>query len=202
MPRLDVAAPPRQGPRERILRVAHKLFYGQGINTTGIDRIIADAQVAKQSFYKYFPSKQALVVTFLEQRHERWMKWLIGGVFARAKTPGERLLAVFDVLEEWFAEEDYRGCAFLNIGAEFSDPECPERKAARRHKRELLEFIAELTRAAKVRNARTAAEHLLLLIDGAIVRAHVERSVTPARQAKAIAATLLKRRARPSARQS
>ena len=115
MLRTDIASTPRQSPRERILRVAHKLFYGQGINTTGIDQIIGDAAVAKQSFYKYFPSKRSLVMAFLEERHERWLKWFIGGVFAKAKTPGDRLIAMFDVLEEWFAEEDFRGCAFLNI---------------------------------------------------------------------------------------
>lgn len=193
MPRSDIAPVPRPSPRDRILGVAHRLFYGRGVNTTGIDRIIAEAAVAKQSFYKYFPSKRALVMAFLEERHERWLKWFIGGVFARAKTPHGRLLAMFDVLEEWFGREDFRGCAFLNISAEFSDPSSPERKAARKHKRELLEFIAELTRSAKLHNARAAAGHLLLLIDGAIVRAHVERSAAPARQAKAIALSLLKR---------
>jgi AcrR family transcriptional regulator len=109
-----MAAPGRAPARERILDTAYELFSHNGIRAVGIDRIVAESGVAKMSLYHHFPSKDDLVLAFLELRMERWTRgWLEAEIERRAETPRERLLAVFDVFDEWFHESDFEGCSFI-----------------------------------------------------------------------------------------
>src|SRR5258706_5871587 len=97
------ATPPRpRGARERILEAAYELFSRQGIRAVGIDAIVASSGVARMTLYRHFASKDALVLAFLERREERWIKdWLQREVELRAVDPRDRLLAIFDVFDEW-----------------------------------------------------------------------------------------------------
>lgn len=154
--------------RERILSTAHRLFYNHGIRATGIDRIISEAQVTKVTFYRHFPSKNALVREYLDYRHRRWMTW-----FSDALTRhGDNLDALVPALAEWFAQKDYRGCAFINslgeLGGEFSDIA----DITRRHKQEMTAAIERLLAPGKAR--KQLAEAIALVVDGAIVRAQYE----------------------------
>src|SRR4051812_20972724 len=88
--------------REHILRVAEDLFYQRGYRAVGVDLIIAEADVAKATFYRHFPSKDDLLVAVLEGRDQRWRQWLELRVAELAKTPADRPLAVFDALAERF----------------------------------------------------------------------------------------------------
>lgn len=120
---------PRSGTgdaRERILASAYELFSRRGIRAVGIESIIAHSGVARQTLYRHFASKQELVLAFLERREELWTKgWLRGEVERRADDPAERLLAIFDVFDEWFRRDDYEGCSFINVMLEHADPEDP-----------------------------------------------------------------------------
>jgi AcrR family transcriptional regulator len=187
------AAPRRrpEGARERILSAASRLFYERGIRNVGIDEIIATAGVAKASLYKHFASKDALIVEVLHEQDEAWRKHLEAGVAARGGTPKERLLAVFDVLEEWFGEVSFRGCAFINTTVELASPGHPGHAASREHKRRMRSYLRELAKAAKVKDADALAGHLALLAEGAIVTALMEQSAEPARRARSAAAQLL-----------
>ena len=152
-------------PRDRILQAAHDLFYRDGIRATGIDRVIAESGVAKVTFYRQFASKDDLILAFLAHRHERWMAWFVDALARHGGTPA----AIAPTLAEWFASDDYRGCAFLNSVGELGPALPAVVDATRRHKQDMTAAIARLMKAGPGR-ARTARA-LALAIDGAIVQA-------------------------------
>lgn len=153
--------------RDRILSTAAHLFYQHGIRATGIDRVIAEAGVAKASFYHHFPSKADLVKAFLELRHRNWMAWYTSAVEARL--PAEGFAAVGSVLFDWFDQPDFRGCAFINSWVEFG----ADFPAAFAHKEELKGFIREVAERLELLDPDMAASTAMLVIEGAIVRAQM-----------------------------
>jgi AcrR family transcriptional regulator len=182
---------PGTGARQRLLAAAHQLFYRQGIRATGIDELLATANVARMSFYKHFPSKQALVVAFLHERHTQWQQQLEQQAKQRAQTPLEEVLAVFAVLGDWFGEADFRGCAFINTVLETADPTTEEHSIARAHKQVLRAYLEGLLVAADFSAPALGASHLLLLLDGAIVRAQLGDGPTAAYLAQDLARQVL-----------
>src|SRR5689334_24112269 len=104
------------GARERILDAAYELFSRQGIQAVGVDAVISRSGVARQTLYRHFASKQDLVLAFLERREQEWTRrWLEEEVRTRATDPASRLLAIFDVFDEWFGRPDFEGCSFINV---------------------------------------------------------------------------------------
>src|SRR3989442_9575048 len=104
------------GARERIDRTAYQLFSRHGIRAIGVDTLAAHAGVAKMTLYKHYPSKDELALAFLRDREERWTRaWLQGEVERRGRTPADRLLAVFNVFDEWFRRADFEACAFVKV---------------------------------------------------------------------------------------
>jgi AcrR family transcriptional regulator len=178
-------------PRERILQAANRLFYADGFHSTGIDRIIAQAGVAKMSLYQHFRSKDELIAAFLERRDDFWCGWLRERVEALGNTPRARLLAVFDALGEWFESADFRGCAFINAAAEFTDAKHSARVISRLHKDRVHAYLKELAEAAKMSRPGELAAQLALLVEGAIVTAQAGDVQEAAPRAKAIARKLL-----------
>jgi AcrR family transcriptional regulator len=186
------SAPGKSAARQRIMAAAHQLFYTQGIRATGIEELLTVANVARMSFYKHFPSKQALVLAFLQERHQHWQQQLEQQAKARAHTPGGELRAVFEVLAAWFAEADFRGCAFINTVLETADPHTQEHQVAQAHKQALRQYLAGLLRAMHFpADPDHGAALLLLLIDGAIVRAQLGDGPAAARQAQTLAELML-----------
>lgn len=159
-------------PRERILETAMRLFYADGIRAVGIDRLIAESQVAKASFYRHFPSKDGLALAYLRRRHERWMAWFTGRLAARCAAEGFAMERVADVLAEWFAQPDFRGCAFINTLAEGS-ARGEAISVVQSHKDELQDGLQVLARRCGHARAAQAGEDALLIVEGAIVRAHM-----------------------------
>lgn len=182
----DTAALPA---RERILRTAHDLFYLEGIRATGIDRVIAESGVTKVTLYRHFPSKNELILAFLNYRHERWMSWFDAALQRHGQAhPGTQ--ALVPALAEWFAHPHYRGCAFINAVAEIG-PALPEAVVcAQQHKQALAERIAALLPAdAPQRELRARA--LAQAVDGAIVRAASGPDPVPALDALAFSVRAL-----------
>ncbi|MDJ0935396.1 MAG: helix-turn-helix domain-containing protein, partial [Kiloniellales bacterium] len=105
--------------RDHLVDTAAKLFARHGFHATGIDRILAEAGVAKMTLYKHFRSKDELILAALRRRDEEFRNWFRRRVEARADAPRARLLAVFDVLAEWFEQPDFAGCTFVAAAAEF-----------------------------------------------------------------------------------
>jgi AcrR family transcriptional regulator len=168
----DTLAPISQTlpPRERILLTAHELFYREGIRATGIDRVIADAGVTKVTFYRYFPSKNDLILAFLQYRHELWISWFTDAL----QRHGSSIKALTPALAEWLGDKNFRGCAFINSVGELGSimPEVVE--ITRRHKQEMTSIIKGLLppSAKKEQDAQAIA----LAVDGAIIRAQFDRN--------------------------
>lgn len=122
-PLADPAASPA---RRRLLDTATRLFYSVGIHAVGIDRIIAEAGVAKATFYNHFPSKEDLVVAYVEEQDRLGRE----AVAALPKQPPRRMIAaILGRIGDAATGGGYRGCPFLNAAAEYPDPEGPVRKA-------------------------------------------------------------------------
>src|SRR3569832_871938 len=185
------------GARERLLDAAEALIYAGGIHATGVDAIVKQSGTARKSFYTHFESKDALVAAALERRDERWMNWFVEGTQRRGKSARKRLLGMFDVLREWFASEDFHGCAFLNAAGEIASAEDPIRIVAREHKERLLAFVRTQCEQffeqenVDARRAARLSRQWLVLLDGAIAVALVSGEPDAALDAQAVAQTLL-----------
>jgi AcrR family transcriptional regulator len=180
---------PRASARVRLLAAADELFYREGINNVGIDRVIEQAGVAKASLYAHFRSKEELVRAYLQDRHEVRKATVLDHI-ARHRSPRERLLAVFDSVTETRARPGYRGCAFVRANAEM--PEGSSVKAvcdtARGWQRELFRTLAA---EAGARDPGLLAQQLMLLYDGAVIAKQMDGAVDAALAARTMAADLL-----------
>ena len=180
--------------RARILKTAHDLFYRDGIRATGIDRVIAEAEVTKVTFYRHFHSKGELIEEFLAYRHERWMSWFVEALARHGGGP----TAIAAALEEWLQKPEFRGCAFINVVAELPDGGTQIAAIARNHKDDMRRAIAQVLPASP-RRAPLAAS-LALAFDGAIVRAQMDGTAAQAVASfREVERALLKPRARPVA---
>jgi AcrR family transcriptional regulator len=179
----------RSTARERLLAAADELFYAGGIHTVGIDRVIERAGVAKATLYNVFGSKDELIRSYLTARAAARQERLTRKL-ARYQTPRERLLGVFDVLGELFAEPGFRGCAFLNASAE-AQQGGPVEEVSGEARAWVRALFVELGQAAGAVDAERLAQQLVLLYDGATVAAQMDRDPTAAATARAVAATLL-----------
>lgn len=188
---MPTSKPPQKPVRERILETACELFYREGIQNVGIDRIIAESGVAKMSLYNHFKSKDALIEAFLRQRDQQWREWFVTRVEERSVDPKQRLLIVFDVLQEWFENPNFRGCAFINATVELANPHHPGCQAALDHQLAVYQYILDLVKAEGLEPAERVARQLLLLVQGAIVIAMMQGRPQAAADAKSAAITLL-----------
>jgi len=172
------------------MTAAAELFYRHGIPNVGVNDITRHAGVAKQSLYNNFDSKDALLLAVLERRARERHQWL-RTARERAARPADQLIAVFDLLHEWFATPNYRGCAFVNATVELAETDHPAGHAARAHKDDMRLFFQTLAEEARLRHPARVAQHLMLLVDGATALALVQRSPEPALSAKQAAAILI-----------
>jgi AcrR family transcriptional regulator len=181
---------PRGPVRERVLQTADRLFYAEGIHAVGIDRIVSEAQVAKASLYGHFRGKDALVRAYLDRRSVEWREHVEAELPHRAADPLERLLAVFDLLGEWFMAPGYRGCPFINAAAEY-DISGPVGAVLTGHRAWLRNLFTTLLHEAGRPGANAVIEQLCLLYDGAMVAARLDATPDAAAHARAAAQTLL-----------
>lgn len=180
-----------QGRRDHLIDTAARLFEREGYHAMGIDRILAEAGVAKMTLYNHFRSKDELILAALRRRDERFRIWFVRAVERRAKAPRARLFAAFDALAEWFREPDFSGCMFINAAAEFGRAEDPIHAACAEHKRLILGYLEELAVAAGAAEPEELADGLMLLMEGAIVMCHVAGDAEAAAKAKRAGAVLI-----------
>jgi AcrR family transcriptional regulator len=172
----------------RVLDAAERLFYARGVQAVGVDMVVAEAGVGVKTLYAHFGSKDRLVEAYLRRRDRRWLDRLQARM---AQGQGrDRVLAVFDALNDWFTEPGFSGCAFINVAGELhTNPAL--RAIARKHKGALRTLLHVATREAEVADPETLADWLMLLVEGAIVTAHVEGDQLAATRARSAAAALL-----------
>jgi AcrR family transcriptional regulator len=185
--------------QEKIVDVAADLFYERGIHAVGVDEIVAQAGIAKMTLYKYFLSKDQLVMAVLKRNEERWWSWFEPEVKRRGKTPSRRLLAIFDALGEWFEKDSFRGSPFINARIQVADSMYPIHLVTEEFKQRLRDYMVDLAQMADIANPAQLADQLLLLIVGANVSAAMEtaaRKKTAIRLAKKTAAMLIEESSR------
>ena len=198
MPRLPVATvssrppAPRTGDaRERILSSAYTLFCRHGIRAVGVDTIIERSGVAKMTVYRHFGSKDDLVLAVLDRREQLWTrKWLEREVRRRAERPVDRLIAIFDVFDEWFHRRDFEGCLFVNALLEIDDRKHPIHIACREQLARIREFLIELATEAGVADPDHFARQWHILMKGSIVSAG-EGDLLAARRAQELGRLLV-----------
>jgi AcrR family transcriptional regulator len=159
--------------RGRVLQAAYGLFCREGINAVGIDRIVAEAGVAKMSLYRHFRSKEELVLAVLDLREKLWrVDWLEAEVERRAPPGKARLLAIFDLFDEWFRRDDYEGCLFINTLLEVHDRDNPIHAAAAEKRARIRALLRRWAEEAGIAEPEAFAREYQLLMNGAIVAAH------------------------------
>jgi AcrR family transcriptional regulator len=156
------------GPWDRIMAAAGVLFAENGINRTGVDTLIEAAGVAKATFYRHFPSKDALILAWLRNPHTRWFDRVRMVAEARAATPGERIPRIFEAVADWMETEDFVGCPYLNTSVEISDPSHPARGAVRDYLAEIGDYLEECVAAAGHQDAPRLGREVHALLAGSI----------------------------------
>ena len=158
--------------RDRILASAYELFSRQGIRAVGIDEVIKRAEVAKATLYRHFPSKDELVLAFLQQREQLWTKeWVEAEARRRGETAEEQLLAIFDLFDEWFQRTDFEGCSFINVLLEMNDRETRVGGASAAHLANIRSIIRGLATEANLRDPEQFSHSWHILMKGSIVAA-------------------------------
>lgn len=177
--------------QEHILQTASQLFYSQGIKTTGVDAIVKAAGTTKMSLYKYFPSKDDLVLAHLRKSRAAMLKHIQNGIENSAGDPRQKLLAVFDVFQSLLNTPEFRGCPFINAAAEFAAENNPVQQAAAEFYTDFRKLLADLATQAGIADAELLAAQLTTLISGAIVGEQIQRRADTMRNANAAAKILI-----------
>jgi len=165
--------PERLQARQRILDSAYELFSRRGVRAVGVDEVIERADVAKATLYRHFPSKDDLVIAFLAQREELWTRsWVEAEAKRRGGTPEDQLLAIFDAFDEWFHEDDFEGCSFVNVLLEFGGGTAhPLGRASAGHLETIRSVVRKLAEEAGLRDPSSFALSWHILMKGSIVQA-------------------------------
>lgn len=169
----------RSEPRERLLATATELFYAEGINSVGVNKIVSTGRVTLATFYRHFPSKQDLVVAYLQRIHD--------AIAARAEEHAERLegealvRALGDDVSLEIGREGFRGCAFIKAASEVEDPASPVRVAVADHRRWFYELVRRGFAEAGHAQPGPAARHFVMLRDGAMTAGFLESATTARR---------------------
>jgi AcrR family transcriptional regulator len=195
----EAIAPNPSDAREKLLVAAYDLFSRHGVQAVGVDAIIERSGVARQTMYRHFGSKQDLVLAFMQRREETWTYgWLAAEVRRRSRDPRERLLAIFDVFDEWFRTPEFEGCSFINVMLEHPDEQHPLHRAAASHLARIRDFLQELAAQAGIPDPEPFARQWHILMKGSIVAAG-EGDRDAALRAQRLATLLLdSRRVRPA----
>lgn len=180
--------------RDKLLETAIDRFYTHGFHAIGLDQILTEVGVTKTTFYNHFESKDQLILEALERR-ELWE----GKAFLQRATElaGDdaraMLLAMFDVLDEWFNHPDYFGCMFLNVCVEFPLPNDPIHQAGTQNYQQMTTMIAGVAQRAGAEDPDELAEHLTILIQGAFTHRQVRNDNDAAAKARDVAEVIVDR---------
>jgi AcrR family transcriptional regulator len=180
----------RTSARERLLAAADELFYAEGVNSVGIDQVIKKAGVAKASLYNTFGSKEELVRAYLKGRHTQTRERMARELQARYRTPRERLVGIFEVQGQLFAEPDFRGCAFMSASAESDTSEAVE-KATGEYRLWVHSLFLDLAYAAGATAPESLAKQLVVVYDGAGISAWLDHDPSVSKSSADIAKALV-----------
>jgi AcrR family transcriptional regulator len=176
--------------RARLLAAASELFYAEGVQSVGIDRVIEHAGVAKATLYSAFGSKEELVRAYLRARHAATMQRMSDALEARYPTARERLVGIFEVQGLSFTDPGFRGCAFVGAKAG-ARPGGAVDEVADEYRAWLHGLFAGLAQEAGATDPKGLAQQLVLLYDGAGISAWLDRDPSAEDAARTVAASLV-----------
>lgn len=163
---------PAAEARERILRTSYELFRREGVTAVGVDRIVAEAGVAKTTLYRHFRSKDDLVVAVIARHEEIWTSgWLEVEVERRATSPRERIVVIFEVLDDWLQDQSFEGCLFINSLLEVHKRSSSIRAEAVTAIENVHALLRRFAEESGARDPGALAHQMQILMRGAIVAA-------------------------------
>ena len=177
--------------REKILTTATDLFQTQGINSTGVDTIVAVAGTTKMTLYKYFRTKEELILEVLNKSQQDFQSWLDEKLNSSSKKPTDKIQQLFDFIEEWITSPNFIGMGFIKASAEFPNEENPIHQLSSKQSREFRQFIAKLASEANIKDADGLALQLSLLFEGAVQAEQMKRGSGAIKYAKKAAKILI-----------
>ena len=161
--------------REHLIDTAIDLFAENGFHATGIDLILDKSGVSKKTLYRHFRSKDELILAALKKYDGLFRNGFMRQVEESAADPHGRLMAVFDVAEAWFRQNNFYGCMFINATGEYSELDTPIRQVCKDFKAMMRQFIGDLCREIGAPDPDKLADEIALLLEGAIVTAQVSQ---------------------------
>ena len=182
---------PRPNRRDHLINTAINLFCEHGYHATGIDKLLETAGVSKKTMYQHFRSKEELIYAALRQYDGVFRNNFMKAVESSAKTPKQKLIAVFDVAEHWFNDNKFFGCMFINAIGEYSEEDSPIRDISKQFKKHMWDYVRSLAEEAGAEKPKELADQLCLLLEGAIVTAQVSQKPNAAKTAKKMAKEMI-----------
>jgi AcrR family transcriptional regulator len=175
--------------RDKILNTATDLFQTRGINSTGVDTIVAVAGTTKMTLYKYFHTKEGLILEVLNKSQQDFQSWLDNKL--NSKPPGDKIKQLFDFIEEWITSPSFLGMGFIKASAEFPNEENPIHQLSSKQSREFRQYISKLASEAHIKDADGLALQLSLLFEGAVQAEQMKRGSGAIKYAKKAAKSLI-----------
>ncbi len=177
--------------RDKILEVSTDLFQTRGINSTGVDKIVAVAGTTKMTLYKHFHTKEGLILEVLSKSQQDFRHWLDNKLNTNSKAPADKIQKLFDYIEEWVTSPSFTGMGFIKASAEFPNEENPIHQLSSKQSREFRQYIAKLAHEAKIKEAEGLALQLSLLFEGAVQAEQMKRGSGAIKYAKKAAKILI-----------
>jgi AcrR family transcriptional regulator len=159
--------------RERIIDAAAGLFYAEGVRAVSADRVITKVGITKVTFYRYFPTKDDLIVAYLERRSASEREAVTQVLDTLPNDPAAVLHTLAVAAEDEVCSHGFRGCPFINAAAEYADPTHPVRQVVDRHRGWFKEMIEQQLELLKIEDAPIVADELVMLRDGAMVSGYL-----------------------------
>tara|TARA_R110002073_G_scaffold336506_1_gene534383 strand:+ start:28197 stop:28757 length:561 start_codon:yes stop_codon:yes gene_type:complete len=183
----------RQNVKERIIEAASHLFYFEGYNQTGINKILKEANVSKDSMYRHFRSKEDVAVAYLKGLYSEWMGDLLNYVKSK-KTGEEKIIASFDYVHAWLSKVQYRGCGWQNIYTDLPEDQNKIKDQVLLHKNLLREWVQNLLiddKKHSIEESKELGDEIIILLEGALITTQIQSHLWPIETAKRATIKLL-----------
>ncbi|MDH5692011.1 MAG: TetR/AcrR family transcriptional regulator [Gammaproteobacteria bacterium] len=177
--------------RDKLIETAKDLFYKNGYRATGIDQILAEAGVSKPTMYKYFRSKDELIIASLKLWDAELRQSMEKKLEESGGKPLDKLLKVFDLMKDWMESPKFNGCMAISASIEYPEKESPIHAEAASQKNRLASYFEKLLSEAQIPGAHEVSEQIILIVEGAVVNAHLNKNSRAAINAKQLVETLL-----------
>lgn len=178
--------------RERILVVATQLFETRGINASGVDAIVAESGIAKATLYKYFPSKNQLIIEYLKEKSDRFYAWINEKLADKKSDSREVLFELCNLYEQWITTSEFNGLPFHIGSVEFPDPTHPVHHYSVELSNQLQQYLSKIAEIAGIKDAETLGQQLTIIFEGGALIERLSPGIGAAKRAKNAAITLIK----------